>query len=485
MKVFELYKRNAPQPQRTALRYHGETITYADMEHNIEQFARYFIKMGLKPGDRAAIALPNCPEFIYCYLGITKAGGIVVPLNLLQSPRELAFMLQDSGSRFLVVSPAIGQHLGRLPLPGITVVILDDLLRQEISASTGGNYPDVNDNSTCTFLYTSGTTGQPKAAMLTHANLVANVKAMEDVSGFSGEDNFLAVLPMFHSFGWATSVLFPLYLGATVTIMDSFKPKELLQVLVDEGVTIFCGVPSMFSLLLKSRRQVVFPKLKFAFSGGDSISGENMVEFEKKFHTPIIEGYGLSEASPIVCLNPIHGTRKIRSVGLPLPGVEAKIIDDKGQEMPRGEIGELIAKGPNIMQGYFNREEETLSALHDGWLHTGDLAYQDQDGYFFIVGRKKELIINAGFNVYPREVELAIEEHPAVAEAAVIGVPHSLKGQVIKAFIIPEEGHSPDKQELYYFLKERLAGYKLPETFIFTNELPRGASGKILKRLLQ
>lgn len=484
MKVFELHKRNAPHTQRTALRYHGETITYADLEHNVEQYARYFIKMGLKPGDRAAIALPNCPGFIYSYLGITRAGGIVVPLNLLQAPRELAFMLQDSGSRFLIVNPEIGQHMGRLPLPGLTVVLLDDKCRQEIADSPQVSFPDVTDFSTCTFLYTSGTTGQPKAAMLTHANLIANVKAMEDVSGFTSEDNFLAVLPMFHSFGWATSVLFPLYLGGAITILDSFKPKEILQVLVDEGVTIFCGVPSMFSLLLKSRRQVVFPKLRFAFSGGDSISGENLVEFEKKFNTPIVEGYGLSEASPIVCLNPIQGTRKIRSVGVPLPGVKAKVIDDEGREMPFGEIGELIARGPNIMQGYFNREEETLSALQGGWLHTGDLAYQDQDGFFFIVGRKKELIINAGFNVYPREVELALEEHPGVAEAAVIGVPHPLKGQVIKAFVIPDEGHNPDKQELFYFLKDRLAGYKLPEAFVFTSELPRGASGKILKRLL-
>jgi long-chain acyl-CoA synthetase len=485
LKVFELHKRNAPDTQRTALRYHGETITYADLEHNVEQFARYFIKIGLKPGDRAAIALLNCPEFIYSYLGITRAGGIVVPLNLLQTPHELAFMLQDSGASFLIVNPALGQNMGRLPLPDLTIVLLDDKCRQDIAAAPGVSFPEVDEFSTCTFLYTSGTTGQPKAAMLTHANLLSNVKAMEDVSGFNSEDNFLAVLPMFHSFGWSTSVLFPLYLGATITILDSFKPKEILQVLVDEGVTIFCGVPSMFTLLLKSRRQVVFPKLRFAFSGGDSISGENLVEFESKYNIPIVEGYGLSEASPIVCLNPVHGNRKIRSVGVPLPGVEVKVIDEDGKEMPSGEIGELIARGPNIMQGYYNREEDTAAALQDGWLHTGDLAYQDQEGFVFIVGRKKDLIISAGFNIYPREVEQALEEHPAVAEAAVIGVSHPSKGQSIKAFIIPEEGQTPDKQELFNFLKARLAVYKLPDTFVFTNELPRGASGKILKRMLQ
>lgn len=485
MRVFELHKRNAPHTQRIALRFHDQKITYADLEHNVEQFARFFIKIGLQPGDRVAMALPNCPEFIYSYLGITRAGGIIVPLNLLQAPRELAFMLQDSGSRFLILNPAIIQHLGQLPLPALTIVTLDDKCRQEIAAAPQVSLPEVNDFSACTFLYTSGTTGQPKAVTLTHTNLIANVKGMAEVSGFSSEDHFLAVLPMFHSFGWATCVLFPLYLGCTITIMDSFKLKEMLQVLADNEITIFCGVPSMFSLMLKSRQQIVFPKLKFAFSGGDSISEENLLGFEKRFHTPIIEGYGLSEASPIVCLNPIHGTHKISSVGIPLPGVEAKVVNEEDQEIPRGEIGELIARGPNIMQGYFKRPEETLSALQNGWLHTGDLAYQDRDGFFFIVGRKKELIITSGFNVYPKEVELAIEEHPTVAEAAVIGAPHHLKGQVIKAFIIPEEGHEPDKQELFYFLKTRLAGYKLPETFVFTSELPHGASGKILKRLLE
>lgn len=485
MKLFDLHKRNAPDTQHTALRYHGKTISYADLEHNVVQYARYFIKIGLKPGDRAAIALPNCPEFIYSYLGIIQAGGIVVPLNLMQTPRELAFMLQDSSARFLVVNPAIGQHLGQLPLPNLTIVPLDDKHLQEITDSPQVSFPDIDDSSVCTFLYTSGTTGQPKAAMLTHTNLIANVKSMEEVSGFTSEDNFLAVLPMFHSFGWATSVLFPLYIGATITILDAFKPKEVLQVLADEGVTIFCGVPSMFTVLLKSRREVTFPKLRFAFSGGDSISEENLIEFEKRFNVPIIEGYGLSEASPIVCLNPIYGNRKIRSIGIPLPNVEAKVVDEDGREMPPGEVGELIARGPNIMKGYFNRGEETLSTLQNGWLHTGDLAYKDQDGFFFIVGRKKELIISAGFNVYPREIELSLEQHPMVAEAAVIGVPHPVKGQEIKAFVIPEENHNPDKQELLKFLKERLAVYKLPDTFVFVNELPRGASGKILKRLLK
>lgn len=485
MKIFELHLKYAAEPEYTVLKYNQLKLSYAGLENQVEHYARYLVHLGLKPGDRAAIALPNCPEFIYSYLGITRAGGVAVPLNLLQSPRELAFMLQDAGASFLITSEAIGKQFQQLPALPLTPVILDQACREQISAASPAAFPTISPETVCTFLYTSGTTGQPKAVMLTHANLVANVMAMDDVSDFDREDNFLAVLPMFHSFGWATSVLLPLYLGCTITILDRFMPKEVLQVLSEEKVTVFCGIPSMFSLLLKLRRTLSFPRLKYAFSGGDSITPEHLKEFENKFNIPVIEGYGLSEASPLVSLNPIKGLRKVKSIGIPLPGVEVRIIDEENRDLPPGEVGELIVKGPNVMKGYYNRKEETAAALRDGWLHTGDLGYRDQDHYLYLVGRKKELIITAGFNVYPREVEEALEEFPAVAEAAVIGVPHPVKGEAIKAYIRPEEGQKLDRQELLRFLRNRLANYKIPEAFVFTEDLPRGASGKILKRLLE
>jgi long-chain acyl-CoA synthetase len=270
-----------------------------------------------------------------------------------------------------------------------------------------------------------------------------------------------------------------------ITILDGFRPKEVLSVLSQKGITVFCGVPSMFAVLLKLRRQAEFPSLNYAISGGDSISEGHMLDFEKYFNFPIIEGYGLSEASPVVSLNPLKGIRKIKSVGLPLSGVEVKFIDDEGAELPPGRVGELIVKGPNVMKGYYKREEETRMVLKDGWLYTGDLAHRDSEGYIFIVGRKKELIITAGFNVYPGEVEKALEAHESVAEAAVIGIPHPVKGEVIKAFIIPAEGCMPDKNELSRFLRGRLSIYKVPEVFETASELPRGASGKVLKRLLK
>ncbi len=484
MKLSDIHK-STQNPNDVALSFHGLKIDYAELEHNIEQYARYFVKQGLKPGERAAIAMPNSPEFVYSYLGIIRAGGIAVPLNLLQAPKELIYIFSDSGARFFVTNTAISRHIEKLPKLPMKLIVLNEKTKKEILNASAADFPEIDGDAVCTFLYTSGTIGQPKGVMLTHTNLLSNVRDMEEVSHFAREDNFLALLPMFHSFGWSTTVLLPLYLGATVTILDTFRPKEILEVMSKEGVTIFCGVPSIFSVLLKLRQQVVLPKLRFAFSGGDSISEDNILAFEKKFNVKIIEGYGLSEASPIVCLNPIYENRKIKSIGVSLPSMEAKVVSEEGRELPPGEVGELVAKGPNIMKGYYNREKETRAALREGWLYTGDLAYRDEEGYFFIVGRKKELIITAGFNVYPREVEVALEAHPMVAEVAVIGVPHPSKGEVVKAYVVTKEGNAPKKQDLFQFLKGQLTNYKLPEIIVFTDDLPRGANGKTLKRLLK
>ncbi|HBV96249.1 MAG TPA: long-chain fatty acid--CoA ligase [Desulfotomaculum sp.] len=482
--ISDIHKRAAAGGEHTALVFQNKKIVYAELEQNIEQYARYLSALGLQKGDRVAVAFPNCPEFIYTYLGIARAGGVALPLNLLQAPQELFFIIMDSGARFFITNLAIGAQLKDFPNLPLELIIIDEDKKREINLAPPAGFPPVKSDEVCTFLYTSGTTGHPKAAMLTHDNLWGDVAAMDEASRFGRDDNFLAVLPMFHSFGWTVCVLLPLYLGCTITILDNFMPKEMLQVLSGGGITVFCGVPSMFSVLLKLRQKASFPALKFAISGGDSISGDIIRAFEKDFGIPIIEGYGLSEASPVVCLNPLHGVRKVKSIGIPLPGMEVKIIDDGGRELPAGEVGELAARGPNIMKGYYNREEETAQTLQGGWLYTGDLAYRDEEGYVFIAGRKKELIITAGFNVYPREVEEVLAQHPSVLEAAVIGTPHPLKGEVVKAYIVPQEGHAPDKQEMFKFLKERLANYKIPEEYVITTELPRGVGGKVLKRLL-
>ncbi len=472
-------------PDSIALSFQGSKISYVNLENYIEQFARYLCHKGLKAGERVAIALPNCPEFIYAYMGVVRAGGVAVPINMLQAPAELFYIMIDSESKFIITNEIIGAQISNASEFSSGLIILNEESMEEIMVASQAVFKEPDANDICTFLYTSGTTGRPKAAMLTHDNFLSNVKSIDEVAKLDSRENFLTVLPMFHSFGWTVCVLFPLFLGCTITILDGLKPKETLNLLLTEGITVFCGVPSMFSVLLKTSQKVVFPKLKFAISGGDSISKEVMEAFEENFGFPICEGYGLSEASPVVTINPLYGVRKIMSIGLPLPGVEVVIVNDSGQTVPAGEIGELLVKGGNVMKGYYKHEEETRQVIKDGWLYTGDLAYKDDDGYIFIAGRKKELIITTGFNVYPREIEEALEQHPKVAEAAVVGIHHTLKGEVVKAFVVPrEEEQVPDKKELSFFLKDKLANYKIPEEYVFTADLPRGPSGKILKRKL-
>lgn len=485
MKIFDLHKRHGEGTDHVALRYQGKNITYKELDINIVQYAQYFHHLGLGPGDRVALALPNCPEFIYTYLGVAKAGGIAVPINLLQTLEEIIYIIKDSGARFAVISPEIASKMqGLAATLKIIPVILNEETKGQIAASPTAELLPVDDFDVCTFLYTSGTMGYPKGAMLTHANLVGNVNSLDRASDLGTEDNFLCVLPMFHSFGWTACVLLPLYLGSTITILDAFRPKEVLSTLINDGITVFCGVPSMFTVLLRLAEKATFPQLKLAISGGASLPENIIHTFEHKFNFPLLEGYGLSEASPVVCLNPIEGVRKVGSIGIPLPDVEVITVGLDGTKTPVGEVGELIVRGPNVMKGYYNREEDTRQTLSNGWLHTGDLAYKDEDGYFFIVGRQKELIIKGGFNVYPREVEEAITSHPVVLEAAVIGVQHPLKGEEIKAFIVTEDGKTLDKKELLSYLRPKLALYKLPDIVVFTEDLPKSGGGKILKRLL-
>ncbi|GAW91184.1 long-chain-fatty-acid--CoA ligase [Calderihabitans maritimus] len=486
MKIHDLAALHAEATERTALEYQNTRISYAELNKAVNAYASYFISQGIQPGDRVALALPNCPEFIFAYLGITKAGGVAVPLNLMLTPEEIVYIVKDAAPRILLTQPDMANKLSALVSNSPTQAVpLDEKTKSQILSQPLTSFPEVDDDQVCTFLYTSGTTGHPKGVMLSHRNFVSNVKSLKDFSKLGPEENFLAVLPMFHSFGWTVCVLTPLYLGAKITILDAFRPKEVLDTLANKDITIFCGVPSMFAVLQKMSPRNTFPKLWLVISGGAALPGEVQRGFEEKFGVSIVEGYGLTEASPVVCLNPIYGKRKAGSIGVSIPDVEAKVIDETGRELPPGEVGELVVRGPNVMKGYYRREADTRETLKDGWLHTGDLARRDEDGYFFIAGRKKELIITAGFNVYPREVEELLLSYPGVAEAAVIGVPHPVKGETVKAVIVPEEGHTLERQEIIKYLKERLAQYKIPEIIEFTDSLPKGPGGKILKRLLQ
>jgi len=489
----------------------------------IRRYARFFRDLGVKKGDRVALSMPNCPEFICTYLGASMAGAVVVPLNLLLSFEEITYIVRDSAARVLVIHPAIIEKLdpraaGTLPSMQIQIVVLNEQTKARIAAVdpaesqagvgaaglsgevTGaareslkageegdrGTPKERSEDNIAALLYTSGTTGKPKGAMLTHRNLLANVRQLDEASDLGPDDNFLCVLPMFHSFGWTVCVLLPLYLGSKITILDGFKPKETFSTIVSEGITVFCGVPAMFAVLAKMpERPSVLPNLKLTISGGAPLPEAAIRAFDAKFGATLLEGYGLSEASPVVSLNPIGGIRKIGSIGIPLPGVEVRIVDENLQELPRGEVGELAVRGDNVMVGYWDLPDETQAVLVNGWLLTGDLARMDEDGYIYIVDRKKDVIIISGFNVYPREVEDVIFTHPKVQDVAVVGVNDPVKGEIVKAYIIPKEGEQIEKSEIVEFLKPKLARYKMPQAIEFAESLPRSPSGKVLKRLLR
>lgn len=490
VKIYEFFEKNTGLKDHVAIKFKGETITYSDLPKYVNSYAAYLQSLGVKKGDKVILSMPNCPEFVFAYLGSAKAGAITIPLNLMYTMEEIQYVVKESGADTIVVHPVVLKNVdvsafGKLNLKNI--VVLNDDTKQKIMEHDDFKQVEIDDDEVCTYLYTSGTTGKPKGAMLTHRNFEADVVAMDEISDLGPDDNFLCVLPLFHSFSWTVNVLLALYLGSTVTIKDSFMPKDTLETLLNENITVFCGVPSIFAFLIRMVEKGQFKALRLAISGGAPLAPEVQRGFEEKFNFPLVEGYGLSEAAPVALLNPLGADeiRKPGSIGLPLPCNEAKIVDEDDNEVPVGEVGELVLKGSNIMVGYHNMPEETAKTLQNGWLHTGDLARKDEDGYYYIVDRLKDMIILGGFNVYPREVEEALMEHPAVREAAVIGVGDKYKGEEVKAFIVLEDGMTADRKELQSFLHGKLAKYKIPKIFEFVNELPKSPTGKVLKKLLK
>jgi long-chain acyl-CoA synthetase len=322
--------------------------------------------------------------------------------------------------------------------------------------------------------------------MLTNKNLVINAEQSRLTFQGTANDNYMCVLPMFHVFGFTTCVLNPLLSGATATIIEKFQPKEVIESLLNDGITVFMGVPSMYVLLLEAcKNNITFPKLRLAVSGGAALPVEVLRQAKEILKLPIIEGYGLTEASPVVSFNPLDGVKKEGSIGLPISFVECKVIDENDIELPAGDTGGLIVRGENVMLGYFKKDNETKDTLRNGWLHTGDLAKIDEDGYIYIVDRKKDLVIAGGLNVYPREVEEVIYQHSKVKETAVVGIDDKLRGEYVKAFIVLKDGEECTPKEITRYLKEHIAGYKIPREIEFISELPKNSTGKILKRMLK
>ncbi len=485
-------------PHRPAFVLRDRRVSYAELREQARQIAGVLQALGVRQRDRVVLMLPNAPEFGVGYFGILAAGATVTPLNPLLKADEVRYVLEDAGAAAMVcvgmtypVLQAARKDLGRaipaLVLDGPTIGLeAGDAAAGTATIAQGLVEPQVGAEDVAACLYTSGTTGRPKGAMLTHRNLLANVQSFRDILHVSEEDVFLTVLPMFHAFAATVMFLEPLSLGATIVVEPRFAPDLVLKAITDHRVTLFAGVPTMFAVLAAVPRPAGdFSAWRLCISGGAPLPPSVLEAFEAKYEVPIYEGYGPTECSPVLSVNPPLGVRKVGSVGPPIPEVELRVVDNAGRALPPGQVGEIVARGPNVMKGYLNRPEETAEVLRDGWYHTGDLGRADEDGYYYIVDRKTDLILVGGLNVYPREVELALASHPAVAEVAVIGVPDPVRGEVPRALVVLRDGQPTGTQELLQWCRQRLAGYKVPRSIEVVPGLPKTVTGKILKNQLR
>src|SRR5437867_5954547 len=433
-------------------------------------------------GDTVGILLLNSQKYIATMLGAWKAGKTAVPLNYLLPPAELGFIIKDSGMCGLISSPFFNQALGSVkPLLGDRGAILMADDPGFTSPSTGGLPRDYRDPAL--FLYTSGTTGRPKGVILTHDNLIANVESCRTAGDFDDRDAFLCLLPFFHTYAITGTFLLPLLSGSRMVLVERFQPAKVLGLIQEHKISVFLAIPSMYRVMAAAEGDFDLSSVRFPISGGEPLPAATAEAFQNRFKVPIYEGYGQTEAAPVVTLNtPVH--RKLGTIGRAVPGVEVAIWDDQNRVLAAGEIGEIMVRGRNVMPGYHHLPEETAKTITDGWLHTGDLGKLDEDGYVTITGRKKDLIISAGENIYPREIEEVLAQHPKVKEVAVIGVKDEVRGEVPKAFVIAREGIELDEKELRSFCREQLAGYKIPKYFEIVADLPRSPTGKVLKRML-
>ncbi|MBA3861593.1 MAG: long-chain fatty acid--CoA ligase [Solirubrobacterales bacterium] len=480
----------AQHGERTAVKLDDVELTYQALDGASQLVAGLLASQGVQPGDRVGIMLPNVPYFPAVYYGVLRAGGVVVPMNPLLKGREVQFHLEDSGAKVLFAWHDFAEDGGKgaeaagAELVGVAPGEFEKLLGEQEARP---DIVDRDDEDTAVILYTSGTTGTPKGAELTHSNLRRNVEAATALFDMSPDDVVFGGLPFFHSFGQTCALNATISRGGTITLLPRFEPEKAFEVIQRDKVTILEGVPTMYSALINhpAGDACDTSSLRVCVSGGSALPGEVLRGFEEKFDAAILEGYGLSETSPLASFNHPDRERKVGSIGTPIEGVEMKVVDDDGKEVPQGEVGEIAIKGHNVMKGYWQRDDATQEVMRDGWFHTGDMATIDDDGYFFIVDRKKDLIIRGGYNVYPREIEEVLYEHPAVAEAAVVGVPHGELGEEVGAAVTLKEGESVDEDTLREFIKEQVAAYKYPRQIWFVDELPKGPTGKILKREIQ
>src|SRR5215470_15340000 len=466
-------------------------LTYAELARGAGQAAALLREAGAGPGDRVGLMLPNVLAFPLLFYGTLAAGAAVVPMNPLLKSREVAHYLGDSGASVVFAWEQFADEAAKGAADTGTQVIR--VAEPDARSVLGGWQPladwaERSDDDDAVILYTSGTTGVPKGAELTHANLYTNAEVTTTTLLTADQsDVIMGCLPLFHVFGLTCGMNASVISGSTLTLLPRFDAAAALEMIGREKVTIFEGVPTMYSALLHSpaRATADVSSLRLCVSGGAALPVEVLRQFEEAFGSPILEGYGLSETSPVASFNHPDRERKPGSIGTPIEGVEMRAVDDDGNEVAQGEVGEIAIRGHNVMKGYWQRPDATEEAMRGGWFHSGDMARMDEEGYFYIVDRKKDLIIRGGYNVYPREVEEVLYEHPKIREAAVVGVPHDEWGEEIGACVVCHEGEELGPDEVSKYVKERIAAYKYPRIVWFLDDLPKGPTGKILKREIE
>ncbi|MBQ6131289.1 MAG: AMP-binding protein [Selenomonadaceae bacterium] len=467
---------NNGQSEAIAIVDEGRQITYAALKQGIKKYRNRLYELGIRTGDRVGIFSRNSLEFVYAYFATASLGAINVPINFQLSTRETAYILQDAGVEHLLTYEPLTFD------EPLNVVQHDIATFGDKIAPDAPELPaDFSENNPCVIIYTSGTTGNPKGAVLSHKNLVCNTRQCE-VFKCHSKCKVLCVLPMYHCFGWTCVVLNTFYRGAELDVMRVFKPKDMVDMVRDLEITDIIIVPSIFKLVTALAKPEDFKSVRFFMSGGTTLPDKIVDEFNKKFGRKIAEGYGLSEASPAVFLT-THGEERQGSCGKLLAGTEVRLVDEDGNDVPPGEVGEVLVRGGQVMLGYWNNPKATAETLDkDGWLHTGDVGKVDADGYYYIVSRIKEMIISMGENIYPREVEEVVYKFAGIKDAAVIGVDDKLRGQVGACFFDVQDGATVDIRELKKFLQKNLALYKVPREFKQIAEMPRTSTGKIAKR---
>jgi long-chain acyl-CoA synthetase len=472
--------------RKTAIFWGEREISYAEVLAQSQKIAAHLQnRFGVKPGDCVALWLKNCPEFVPCVFGILHAGAVVVPINNFLKPAEVSYILNDGGIDVMITDAELGAHSAELKTsrPSLKMLLVEEFATE---LSTLNLQPSTRTESDfAVIIYTSGTTGRPKGAMLSHGNLLHNVNSCRIVLESVPDDSFAVILPLFHTYMMTVGIFLPFTTGGSIVLVKSLNPpRAALQEIFSRRATILPAVPSFYRMMLTA--QIPMPQpIRIFISGSAPLPMQTLKEFEEKFKVPLIEGYGLSEASPVVAKNPLRGAHKAGSIGIPIPNVEMSVQDESGKLLAVNETGEICVRGGNVMQGYWNQPEETAQVLRNGWLLTGDVGHRDADGYFYITDRKKDMLIVNGINVYPREIEEVIYHFPGVKEAAVIGVPDARRGEQPVAFVALAEGQTLDEKALLQFIRDKLADYKVPKQIIILPALPKNATGKILKTELR